>query len=59
MNHKLNNENNICRGYLSDTDYLKHMIPHHQVALDMSKVLLKNSKNDLMIYFSNRIIISQ
>ena len=30
--------------------YLKHMIPHHQVAVDMSKKLLNNTKNDFMIY---------
>ena len=31
---------------LNDVVYIKHMIPHHQVAVDMSKVLLKNTKND-------------
>ena len=35
------------------------MIPHHQVAVDMSKVLLKNTKNDFMIYLAYRIIRSQ
>ena len=49
----------ICRGYLTDNEYLEHMIPHHQVAVDMSKVLLKNTKNDFMIYLANRIIRSQ
>lgn len=44
---------------LDDKMYIKHMIPHHQVAVDMSKVLLKNTKNDFMIYLTNRIIISQ
>ena len=44
---------------LDDKMYIKHMIPHHQVAVDMSKVLLKNTKNDFMIYLSNRIIRSQ
>jgi uncharacterized protein (DUF305 family) len=44
---------------LDDEMYLKHMIPHHQVAVDMSKVLLKNTKNDFMIYLANRIIRSQ
>ena len=29
-------ENNVCRGKLSDIDYLKHMIPHHKVAIDIS-----------------------
>ena len=44
---------------LDDKMYIKHMIPHHQVAVDMSKVLLKNTKNDFMIYLTNRIIRSQ
>ena len=44
---------------LNDEMYIKHMIPHHQVAVDMSKVLLKNTTNDFMIYLANRIIHSQ
>ena len=44
---------------LDDQMYISHMIPHHQVAVDMSKVLLKNTKNDFMIYLANRIIRSQ
>ena len=44
---------------LDDMMYIKHMIPHHQVAVDMSKVLLKNTKSDYMIYLANRIIGSQ
>uniref|UniRef100_A0A6C0J617 Uncharacterized protein n=1 Tax=viral metagenome TaxID=1070528 RepID=A0A6C0J617_9ZZZZ len=44
---------------LDDKMYLKHMIPHHQVAVDMSKKLLKNTKNDFMIYLAYRIIKSQ
>lgn len=44
---------------LNDTVYIKHMIPHHQVAIDMSKKLLKNTNNDFMIYLAYRIIRSQ
>ena len=44
---------------LNDEMYLKHMIPHHQVAIDMSKILLKNTNNDFMIYLAYRIIRSQ
>ena len=44
---------------LNDEMYIKHMIPHHQVAVDMSKVLIKNTTNDFMIYLANRIIHSQ
>jgi len=44
---------------LNDKIYLEHMIPHHQVAVDMSKVLIKNTKNDFMIYLAYRIIRNQ
>ena len=44
---------------LNDKMYLDHMIPHHQVAVDMSKKLLKNTKNDFMIFLAYRIIRSQ
>ena len=44
---------------LDEKMYIKHMIPHHQVAVDMSKVLLQNTKNDFMIYLAYRIIRSQ
>ena len=32
----------------TDKSYLEHMIPHHQVAIDMSYRLLKHTKNDFM-----------
>ena len=44
---------------LDEKMYLEHMIPHHQVAVDMSKKLLKNTTNDFMIYLAYRIIRSQ
>ena len=44
---------------VTDVVYIKHMIPHHQVAVDMSKVLLANTSNDYMIYMAHRIIRSQ
>ena len=44
---------------LTDENYIEHMIPHHQVAVDMSKKLLKNTNNDFMIYLAYRIIRSQ
>ena len=44
---------------ITSKSYLEHMIPHHQVAVDMSKKLLKNTKNDFMIELAYRIIRSQ
>ena len=37
-----------CRVSLSDRDFLSHMIPHHQVAIDMSKEHMKHTKHDIM-----------
>ena len=44
---------------LDDKMYIEHMIPHHQVAVDMSKILIKNTKSDFMIKLAYRIIRSQ
>ncbi len=44
---------------LDEKYYLNHMMPHHQVAVDMSKRLLKHTKSDYMVYFCYRIIRSQ
>ena len=44
---------------LNEKTYLEHMIPHHKVAVDMSKKLLKHTNNKFMIYLCYRIIRSQ
>jgi uncharacterized protein (DUF305 family) len=44
---------------ITDDSYIDHMIPHHQVAIDMSKILLKNTDNDMMIWLAYRIIKDQ
>ena len=44
---------------LNDVSYIQHMIPHHMVAVDMSKILIKNTRNDIMVYLAYRIIKSQ
>ena len=35
---------NPCDEYLSDRDYLLHMITHHQVAIDVSIEMQQKSK---------------
>ena len=40
----------------TDKQYIHHMIPHHQVAVDMCKILLKHTKSDFLIYLSYRMI---
>ena len=72
--NKLNLTNTYCdphffdpkahKNHLNNIDidedfYIKHMIPHHQVAVDMSKKLLNNTNNDFMITFCYRIIHNQ
>jgi uncharacterized protein (DUF305 family) len=44
---------------MTDDSYIEHMIPHHQVAVDMSKILLENTKSDIMIWLAYRIIKDQ
>ncbi len=45
--------------HMDDIKYIQHMIPHHAVAIDMSKVLLKYTKNDFLISICNNIIKNQ
>ena len=37
-----------CSDNLTDYEYLTHMIPHHQVAVDISLMLQKKTKNPTM-----------
>jgi uncharacterized protein (DUF305 family) len=50
---------NPCTDMLSDIDYLVHMIPHHQVAIDMSNMLIPNTKNPQMLHLCRDIIRKQ
>ena len=53
------NNHNIKHKIVTDKDYILHMIPHHQVAIDMCKILLKNTKSDFLIYLAYRMIRAQ
>ena len=44
---------------MTDSMYINHMLPHHQVAVDMSKQILKTTKNDFIIDLAYNIIRSQ
>ena len=44
---------------VNDRSYLEHMIPHHQVAIDMSKRLLLHTNNSYLIDFCRKLIIDQ
>ena len=44
---------------MTDATYIQHMIPHHQVAVDMSKKILNTTNNDFIIDLAYKIIRSQ
>ena len=52
-------EINPCIDKLSDVEYLEHMIPHHQVAIDMSRLLQPVTKSDIMLNVCRDIIRKQ
>jgi uncharacterized protein (DUF305 family) len=45
--------------HTNNINFLQHMIPHHQVAVNMSKRLLQHTKNPHMLEFANEIIKNQ
>ena len=55
QNHNQHQEHKI----VTDKQYILHMIPHHQVAVDMCKMLLKNTKSDFLIFLAYRMIRTQ
>jgi len=64
MNHNHSNHNtesgsNPCNDKLTEIEYLEHMIPHHQVAIDMSELLEEKSNNPQMLELCRQIIRSQ
>ena len=60
-NHSTHNESgsNPCTDKLTDLDYLEHMIPHHQVAIDMSNLLIPHTTNPIMLHLCRDIIRKQ
>ena len=44
---------------ITDKSYLEHMIPHHQVAIDMSKRLLLHTNHSYLMVFCKKLIIDQ
>lgn len=59
-NHiQINSGSNPCTDNLTDIEYLEHMIPHHQVAIDMSNLLIPNTSNPIMLDLCRDIIRKQ
>ena len=52
-------DSNPCTYDLSDLEYLQHMIPHHQVAIDMSNLLIEKTKAPILLDLCRQIIRSQ
>ena len=50
---------NPCTDNLSDVEYLEHMIPHHQVAIDMSELLIPHTSNPVILHLCRDIIRKQ
>jgi uncharacterized protein (DUF305 family) len=62
MNHSKMIEpigSNPCTDKLTDIEYLVHMIPHHQVAIDMSDMLIPKSTDPIMLHLCRDIIRKQ
>ena len=57
--HSSHDSSNPCIDELSDIEYLEHMIPHHQVAIDMSNLLILNTSNPVMLELCRQIKIVQ
>ena len=60
--YKLNKKdhfNNPCTDFLSNKDYLVHMIPHHQVAIDMCNMMIPISKSKTIQNIYRTIIYNQ
>tara|TARA_B110001450_G_scaffold237038_1_gene242972 strand:+ start:797 stop:1414 length:618 start_codon:yes stop_codon:yes gene_type:complete len=52
-------DTNPCTDFLSNKDYLEHMIPHHQVAIDMCNLMKPISKSKSLHYIYKIIIFNQ
>ena len=55
----LDSESNPCTDILTDIEYLEHMVPHHQVAIDMSHLLIPTTQNPIMLHLCRDIIRKQ
>ena len=56
---KKTNTSNPCTDKLTEIEYLDHMIPHHQVAIDMSYLLIPHTKNPTILHLCRDIIRKQ
>jgi len=59
MDHSNMDQSNPCTDDLTNLQYLEHMIPHHQVAIDMSELLIPKTNNPVMLLLCRDIIRKQ
>jgi len=59
IQHTQHQQHSPEHNIVTDREYILHMIPHHQVAIDMCKILLKNTKSDFLISLAYRMIRAQ
>lgn len=60
MNHNMNSlSHRMCHGKITEEEYLTHMIPHHQMAIDMSKQILKYSNNPAILKLARDVVWAQ
>ena len=59
MDSELTVQSNPCTDRLTDIEYLEHMIPHHQVAVDMSDMLVPHTRNPIMLHLCRDITRKQ
>ena len=59
INNRDNFINEPCSDKLTDKEYLLHMIPHHQVAVDISIMLQKITKDPIMQDLLRKLIWTQ
>ena len=55
----MDHSKHLCHGKVTDDEFLEHMIPHHQMAIDMSRQVLKTTKNPAIISMARDIIWNQ
>ena len=51
--------NHLCHGKVTDDQFLEHMIPHHQMGIDMAQQVSKYSTNPAILTMARDIIWSQ
>lgn len=55
MNHNKMNHNDI----ITEEEYIDHMVAHHKSGVDLSKLLLKSTKEPRLLLLSQTIILDQ